>query len=30
VKPFARVDAMRDEFLARSLDAGDGHKQALS
>jgi hypothetical protein len=30
VKPFARVDAVRDEFLARSLDVGDGQKQALS
>ena len=30
VKPFTRVDAVRDEFLARSLDVGDGQKQALS
>ena len=30
VKPLARVDAVRDEFLARSLDVGDGQKQALS
>src|SRR5258708_35644138 len=26
VKPFARVDAVRDEFLARNLDVGDGQK----
>jgi hypothetical protein len=30
VKPFARVDAVRDEFLARSFDVGDGQKQPLS
>jgi hypothetical protein len=29
VKHFARVDAVRDELIARSLDVGDDQVQAL-